>query len=238
MAAKGKATLARRLLKQPRRAADAIVGQVQILPKKGWLKTVQQTVFKPKYPVRVYLGFFLIILIELYLLSQLLFSADTRPENIFLAGFFALVIALTPYTFVKRIVFDMHSFSIEKYLGPSKTIEYTDVIDIGTTLIKTRNGNVGIQLMLNADELRTVFTELIQQGKISHYQLENKVVVQEIVSRKAFLPAAIISFVLWAVTSFIWPYEKSLFRDLSLLVFFVPTYIVIYQVLKSRAESK
>ena len=199
---------------------------------------MQQTVFKPKYPVRMYLGLFLTILIELYLLSQLLSGADTRPDSIFLAGLFGLILAIAPYTFVKRIVFDTHSFSIEKYLWPTKTIEYTDVLDIGTTLIKTRNGNVSIQLMSNADELRTIFSELIQQGKISHYQLENKVATQEILSQKALLPAAIISFVLWGVTSFIWPYEKLLFRYLSFLVFFVPTYIVIYQVLKSRAESK
>lgn len=178
------------------------------------------------------------VLIELFLLSQLLSGADTSPESIFGAGLFGLILAIAPYTFVKRIVFDTHSFSIEKYLWPTKTIEYTDVIDIGTTLIKTRNGNVSIQLMSNADELRTIFSELIQQGKISHYQLENKVAAQEILGQKALLPAAIISFVLWVVTSFIWPYEKSLFRDLSFLVFFVPTYIVIYQVLKNRAESK
>ena len=198
---------------------------------------MQQTVFKPKYPVRLYLGFFLMILVELCLLSQLLFGAETRPD-IFLAGFFGLVITLSPYTFVKRIVFDVHSFSVEKFLGPTKTIEYTDVIDIGMSLIKTRNGNISIQLMSNADELRTIFTELIRQGKISHYQIENKVVAQETLRQKALLPAAVISSILWVVTSFIWPHEKSLFRYLSFLAFFVPIYIVIYQVLKNRAESK
>lgn len=199
---------------------------------------MQQNVFKPRYPVRLYLGLILLIPVESFLLWQLLSGTDTSPETIFIAGFFGLMLAIMPYAFVKRIVFDSHSFSIEKYLWPTKTIEYTDVVDLGTTMIKTRKGSFAIQSMMNADELRKILTGLIEQGKISHYQIENKVVAQEIISRKALLPAAIISFVLWFISSFIWPYEESFFRDLSLFVFFVPTYIVVYRFLRNRAESQ
>ena len=199
---------------------------------------MQQQIFKPKYPIKIYLGLVLIIPMELFLLGQLLSSKDTSPENIFAVGFFGLMLALMPYTFVKRIVFNTHSFSIEKYLWPTKTIEYTDVVDIGATVIKTRNGNLAIQSMTNADELRNILTGLIEQGRISPYQIENKVVGQEIISKKALIPAAIISFTLWVITSFIWPYEESFFRDLSIILFFVPAYIVVYQFLKSRTESK
>ena len=199
---------------------------------------MQQNIFKPKYPAKLFLGLVVLIPLEVFVLWQLLSGKSTSPENIFMAGFFGLILVLMPYAFVKRIVFNTHSFSIEKYLWPAKTIEYTDVVDIGTTLIKTRNGSFAIQSMMNADELRNILTGLIEQGRISRYQIENKVVAQEVISRKALLPAGIISFILWAVTLFVWPYEDSLFRDLSLLVFFVPSYIVVYRFLKDRAENQ
>jgi hypothetical protein len=202
------------------------------------VKTMQQQIFKPRYPTKVYLGLVFSIPMEAFLLWQLLADKDTSPENIFGAGFFGLMLALMPYTFVKRIVFDANAFSIEKYLWPTKTIEYTDVIDIGTTVLKTRSGRIAIQSMTNADELRKILTVLIEQGKISRYQIENKVVAQEIISRKALIPTVVISFVLWSITLFVWPYEESLFRDLSFLVFFVPIYFMVYQFLKNRAENQ
>jgi len=168
---------------------------------------------------------------------QLLSGKDTSPENIFGAGFFGLMLALMPFVFVKRIVFNATSFSIERYLWPAKTIEYSEVIDIGTTMIRTRNGNLVIQSMRNGDELRKILTDLVEQGKINRYQIENKVIAQEVISKKALLPAGIISFLLWTITFFVWPYEESLFRDLSLLVFFIPIYIVVYRFLRNRTEN-
>jgi hypothetical protein len=157
---------------------------------------MQQNIFKPKYPPKLFLGLVVLIPMEAFLLWRLLSGSDTSPENIFGAVFFGLMLAIVPYAFVRRIVFNPHSFSIERYLWPTKTIEYTEVVDIGTTVIRTRNGSFAIQSMTNADELRTILTGLIEQGKISRYQIENKVIAQEVVSRKALLPAGIISFIL------------------------------------------
>ena len=176
--------------------------------------------------------------LELFLLWQLLSGKDTSPANILGAVFFGLILMITPYALIKRIVFDASSFSVEKYFWPTKTIEYAEVVDIGTTMIKTRHGNIGLQSMMNTDELRTLLRELIERGKISRYQIENKVVAQEIISKKALLPAGIISFILWAVTLFVWPYEDSLFRDLSFLAFFIPIYLVVYWLLKRRVENQ
>ena len=92
--------------------------------------------------------------------------------------------------------------------------------------------------MTNADKLRAILRELIEQGKISRYQTENKVVVQEIISRKALMPAGIISFILWIGGLRIWHPEDSLFRDLSFSAFFVPMFIVVYLFLKSRVENQ
>lgn len=199
---------------------------------------MQQNIFKPKYPTKLYLALVVLIPIEVFLLWQVISGRDTSAENVFGAGFFGLMLALMPFVFVKRIVFDAHSFSIEKYLWPAKTIEYTDVVDIGTTVIKTRHGSLAIQSMLNADELRNILTGLIERGKISRYQIENKVIAQEVIGRKALLPAGIIAFILWAITFFVWPYEDSLFRDLSLVMFFIPSYFVVYRFLKDRAENQ
>lgn len=198
---------------------------------------MQQKIFKPKYPSKFLFGAFVFIPLEAFMLWQLISEKEVSPENIFIAIFFGLIIALMPYAFVKRIVFDAHSFSVEKYLWPTKSIEYTDVVDIGATVIKTRQGNIAIQSMMNSDELRQILTGLIEQGKISRYQIENKVIAQEVLGRQALVPAGIISFIFWAVTFFIWPYEDSLFRDLSFLLFFVPIYIVVYRFLKNRTGS-
>ena len=99
---------------------------------------------------------------------------------------------------------------------PTKTIEYTDVVDIGTTIIKTKNGNLAIyRSLLNSNELRNILTGLIEQGKISSTQIENKVKSQEIRSGTAYFFAMIISLVLWGVTFIIWPYKNSLFRGVN-----------------------
>lgn len=199
---------------------------------------MQQQIFEPKYPTKMY-SLILFIPMAVFFLWKLVAGKDTSAENIFAVIFSVLILALVPYALVKRIVFDANGFSIEKYIWPTKTIAYADVIDIGLTVIKTRSGRIGIGAMINADELHNVFGELIEQGKISRYQVENKIVAEENISRKALLPAVITSSVLWMVIMpFIWPYDESLFRSLSFLAFFTPVYIIVYWFLKNRSESQ
>ena len=193
--------------------------------------------FKPKYTGKLYFGLLCVVLFDFLMLWQIISGKDSSPVTIIFAAFITLIIAVSPYVFMKRIVFKANAFTVEKFLWPTKTIEYTDVVDIGTTIIKTKNGNLAIsRSILNSNELRNILTGLIEQGKISSYQIENKLVSQEKMSRKARTLAIIISTVLWVVTTLIWPYRDSLFRDLILLVFFIPIYIVIYTVLKKTSN--
>jgi hypothetical protein len=52
---------------------------------------------------------------DAFFLWQLISGMDSSAENIFGAIFFSLIVAAIPYAFVRRVVFDAHSFSIEKY---------------------------------------------------------------------------------------------------------------------------
>jgi hypothetical protein len=193
---------------------------------------MEEKIFEPKYTAKLYFGLLSIVLFDFLMLWQIISGKDSSPVTIIFAAFITLFIAVLPYVFMKRIVFKANAFTVEKFLWPTKTIEYTEVVDIGTARIKTKNGNLSLQAMMNSDELRNILTGLIKQGKISSYQIENKLVSQEKMSRKARTLAIIFSTVLWVVTTLIWPYRDSLFRDLILLVFFIPIYIVIYMVLK------
>jgi hypothetical protein len=199
---------------------------------------MQDTIFKPKYSSRLYLGFVFLIPLEAFALWSIFSISAKSAEMIFWAGFFGLMILLMPFVFIKQITFKGHSFSIEKYVLPPKTIDYSDVIDIGNTAIKTKHGSIAIRSMKNSEELTDLLKKLIVEGKISTYQIENKLVVQENLSRKAILPSGIIASVLWFAFLFFFPYEKSLFRDLSILLFWIPTYILVYRFMKSKAENQ
>lgn len=114
---------------------------------------------------------------------------------------------------IRRIVFSQSTFYIEKYTWPSKRIKYSDVIDLGNTRIKTRNGDVILAGMSNAPELIEQFRELIEQGKINKGQIENKLVQEEATFRKSIIPALFVSFILWALVLYFWPYHHLIFND-------------------------
>ncbi len=197
---------------------------------------MQEMIFKPKYPTRFLLGFVFVIPMEALMLWEVF--SNKSIEMIFGSGFFGLMILLMPYIFIRRIRFEGQSFTVEKYILPSKTIDYSEVTDIGNTLIKTRQGNIPTQAMANSQELIDLLKKLISEGKINNYQIENKLVRQEALSRKAVLPAGIISVILWITTFFFFPYEKSMLRDLSFLLIWIPVYILVYWFMKNKANDQ
>ena len=199
---------------------------------------MQEVIFKPKYPSQLTLGALVLVPIEFYILWQIFSVKAVSPENFFAAVFFGLLLAVPPLAYVKRIVFRAKDFTIERYVLPAKTIGYADVVDVGKMVIKTRKGDLSFRTMLNADEVNNVLAGLIEQGKINRHQFENKVESRAALFGKAVMPAGIISLVLWGITFFLFPYEDSFFRDLSLIAFFLPVYIVVYQVLKNRAGNQ
>ena len=198
---------------------------------------MQETVFKPNYPLHLYLGLVGIIPMEAFALWSLFSSSNKSAEMIFAAGFFGLIILLMPFVLIKRIRFESHSFTIEKYSLPPKTIDYSNVIDIGETGVKTKQGSIVISGMENSEELTSLLKKLISEGKINSHQIENKLVGQEVLSRKAVMPASIISIIIWIVSLFFFPYEKSMFRDLSFLLIWTPIYLLIYRLMKNKADN-
>ncbi len=148
------------------------------------------------------------------------------------------MVLFIPFVFIKRIRFESHSFTIEKYTLPPKTIDYSEIIDIGNTVIRTKQGSIAIRGMENREELTGLLKKLMSEGKISAYQIENKLVGQEELNRKAVLPSGIIAGILWFASLLFFPYEKSLFRDLSILLFWIPTYILVYRFMKNRDNNR
>jgi hypothetical protein len=195
---------------------------------------MQEKIFRPRYPAKLFWGFSLIIALEFFILAQILSGKGISPATISMATIFGLFVAIMPYALIKRIVFGAHAYSIEKYFWPAKTIEYADVLDVDRAMIKTRRGDLAFRSMANSDELHDILTGLIEQGKISRHQLEDKVVAQETIGQKALLPSGVLSFVLWAITLLIWPPEDMFLRKLSILGFLIPVYFVVYQFLKNR----
>ncbi len=196
---------------------------------------MNKTNFEPNYRIITCLGYFIVPPLEIFLLWQIIFENERDFSAISLAAFLGLFALFMPYRLIRRITFTESSFLIEKYFWAAKTIDYADVVDIGTTLIKTQSGNVSLYSITNANELYNIFITLIENGKINRYQIENKIYGQEVLSRKAFLPAILISLVLQFITSSIWSYEKTISYETSLIIIFLPTYFMTYYFFKNQA---
>jgi lipopolysaccharide export LptBFGC system permease protein LptF len=123
---------------------------------------------------------------------------------------------------------------------PPKTINYAEIIDVGNSKIKTKNGNIYLAGMTNADEVINKFNELINQGKINRNQLEKKVNAEEIIWRKSILPSFMISLPFWGILLYFWPFNKMWFAlgfglVCGLIFFFVST--IVQWVVKKRLTN-
>ncbi|MBI3176314.1 MAG: hypothetical protein HYZ25_21520 [Chloroflexi bacterium] len=98
--------------------------------------------------------------------------------------------------------------------------------------------------MSNAADLRYLFKELIEQGKINQHQIENKAVVEDMVQRKSIFPSIIITFMLWGVLLFFWPYYYYSLRfnilgiGFSYWLIFIIVSPVVRWVIKKRIDNQ
>jgi hypothetical protein len=180
---------------------------------------------------------FVIVPLTVFFLWEVLFQNNRSPEIILGTLVLGATTLMLPTILIRRIVFATGSFSIEKFLWPTKIIDYSDILDIGLTIIKTRKGNLSIYGMTNSDELSSILTELIELGKINPYQIENQLTSQETLSRIALIPSGIVAFVLWYVALTFWPVFKSMSQELSCMIFWGVTYFFVYQLMRIRSES-
>ena len=76
---------------------------------------------------------------------------------------------------------------------PTITIDYAEVTDIGFSKIKTKQGEISLAGMGNAQELLRRFADLMEQGKIEKERLEMEIVVEDEVWKKSIVLTAILS---------------------------------------------
>ncbi len=168
--------------------------------------------FKPRYSFR---NFWDVITLGLLLFFSAVFfylktgfSPMTILDLIILVPFIVWVL----HVLIRRIVFSQSTFYVERYTWPSKRIKYSDVLDLGKIRIKTRKGDVILAGISNAPELIEQFEELIEQGRIDKGQIEGKLVQEEATFRKSIIPASVVSFILWALALYLWPYHHPVFN--------------------------
>jgi hypothetical protein len=126
---------------------------------------MRESIFKPKYPSRLYLVLVFMIPTEAFVLWDIFANNNKTLETFFVAGFLALMIVLMPFILIRQIKFETRSFTVEKYLFPAQTIDYSDVTEIGMTSIKTKQGNIATQFMRNAAELRSLLKKRMEKAK-------------------------------------------------------------------------
>jgi hypothetical protein len=202
-----------------------------------------ETIFRPKYSPRGsydVLGISLLLAI-VSLLSFIKFGIDLTTILAF--SFLILFVINFSELYIRRVIFTDSYFIVEKYVWPSKKIAYSDVIDFGFSKVKTRKGDVSFSAISNAAELYSLFSKLIQQGKIDENLFENKVIIEELALRKAILPTIVISMVLNGIFMFYWYYNQSRFSTLSFWLIVISiclvgtvAMLIIYKINKKRIK--
>jgi hypothetical protein len=202
-----------------------------------------ETVFRPKYSLS---GSFDVLSLSLLMAIVLLFSYIRFGIDLStILGSLLLLFFTTNFSqlYIRRIIFTHSYFIVEKYVWPSRKIAYFDVIDLGFSKVKTRRGDISFASMSNAAQLHSLFSELIQQGRIDGNLFENKVIVEELALKKAILPTMAISIVLNGVFLFYWYYNQLRFSTLSfwlviILIILVGTVtmLAIYWINKKRIK--
>jgi hypothetical protein len=202
---------------------------------------MKKIIFRPRYSFKNFLDVITLGLLLFFMLVFTYLKKGLTPTSIFGWIFLGFFVVFVLHFLIRRIVFSQSTFYVERYFWPSKTFEYTDVIDLGKTKIKTRRGEIYFAGMSNVPELIAQFTKLIEQGKIKQEQIANKVVVQETIFRKSIIPAFVVTFILWILVIFLWPYHGSRFGSLglgfSLFAIFLIVMLTTQWIIKKRANK-
>lgn len=200
---------------------------------------MQRTDFRPKYTFKSLLD---VLLISFGLLFASLFSFWRLGLDLstLSAVFFLFCFCFWwMHDLVRYIVFTASALHITWYFLPPKTINYIDIIDVGFSKIRTKTGYIKLAGMSNAMELLNQVSDLIKQGVLDQNQIEMKLMLEEAIDQKSTLPALIISFPLWGMLFYFWPYHHNWFSSIGIgvscgIIFFIVISIV-RQIVKMRA---
>ena len=110
---------------------------------------MQETIFYPKYLIKHSLDVLSIsVFLALALAYSILKLGPTVP-NVFGIGFLLFFVTLFSRLYIRRIVFASSHFAVERYVWPSIKIDYSDVVDLGASKIKTQSGEISFAAMSN-----------------------------------------------------------------------------------------
>ena len=179
---------------------------------------MQETSFYPRYKVKDSSDVLTIGLLMTVALIYSFLRLGAILGNIVGLIFHLFFIVWFSRLYIRRIVFTSSSFMVERYVWPVQNINYSDVIDMGRSKIKTRSGKISFAAMSNVAQLHAVFFELMREGKIDIDQFENKAIDEEIVLDKSFWRSLVISVVLSGTFLVYWFYHQSRFSLLGILI--------------------
>jgi hypothetical protein len=202
---------------------------------------MKDIIFRPKYTFR-YNWYVIVLSLLLIFMAIFYFSkVGIDLQGIFLLVLLGYFLAFFSRDYIRRIVFTSSSFSVEKYVWVSKKIEYSDIVDVGISMIKTRRGNIVLAGMSNVAELLYLIKELIEQKKINEKQIENKVVVEESILSKSYLPSIVISALLWVSLMYFWPVYRSRFggigATLSFTLIFASVLLIMQWIIRRSLKK-
>ena len=203
---------------------------------------MKNSIIKPKYSFTSLMDVILLslgmIAVNILTAAQSGFTLETLSLFITLLGF----CFWWTHSLVRDFIFTPSSFTVMRYIMPAITVNYADVTDVGVSKIKTKNGNISLAGMLNANKIIDKFNDLISQGKISRSHLEKKIKIEETVQRKSLFPSLIISLPFWATLFYYWPFDNKGFSTVSLglaggLILYLVQFAV-QRVVKMRLANK
>ena len=203
---------------------------------------MHDNVFLPKY---TYKGLFDVLLISLGLFVVSIFAIWREGfglENFTVLAAFAFFCFWWMRNLIRRIVFNNSTFSVSRFLLPTITIDYAEVTDIGFSKIKTKQGEISLAGMGNAQELLRRFADLMAQGKIEKERLEMEIVVEDEVWKKSIVLTAILSTPFCVLLFYKWSFYNYWFSSLGigiscgLIIYIVG--LIVQKIQRKRIEKE
>jgi hypothetical protein len=194
---------------------------------------MEEKIFEPKYPISTFVALFIMLPVLLFFFVQSVLEGDVSSGAISALLISVFIIWFLLYVVIAAISFSNNDFTIERYLFPDITIEYSDILFVNDEIIKTSRGSLFIRFMKNSEELVRIFRKYIKKGDSHAYKSRNDVVEGNKVKPLAVILPLIISAGLLGLTFLIWPYDFSILDKLATPLFFVIS-IMLFAFLKDR----
>ena len=141
-----------------------------------------------------------------------------------------------PFRIVRRVELS-DKVTVKRFLTPSYEFDYADIIDVGVTTVKTKQGRGNIYLVKvqNFDELKEMLADAMAKRDVAQDQIEGKLAKQEANDWMAAGIAQVVALPVMVTLAFVdVPWLDITNRGTLLATWvavFVAAYLVIRQVL-------